>query len=854
MATTPMMEQYLQIKEEYQDAFLFFRLGDFYELFHDDALLAAKELEITLTGRGKGEEKIPMCGVPHHSSKQYIATLIDKGYKVAICEQTEDPSQAKGVVKRDVVQVITPGTVMETNDLGAKENNYIAAICEDGSAHFAMAAADTTTGEMFVTKLESYPALVSEASAYRPKEIVVSDSLSKAMQAQLETDLAVTLSYADAAEDGRKENLSDPALQNAFGILIGYLNYTMKRSLDHLQEPTFYLPQEFMTIDQHSKRNLELSETLRDKTKKGSLLGVLDRTSTAMGGRLLKHWLEKPLVKETSINERHSLVAALIDQFFTRETLKEQLRGVYDLERLAGRVAFGNVNGRDLLQLKQSLGCIPEMLETVRSLNHPGADQMIAHADEARPLKELLEEAIHENCPVSITEGNVIKDGYSEQLDIYRDAMTNGRTWIASLERQEREITGIKSLKVGFNKVFGYYIEVTRANLPYLPEGRYERKQTLANAERYITEELKEKERTILEAEEKSEKLEHELFLDIRERVKAYIQPLQDLARIISTFDVLTSFADVSEDRRFVRPSFNQAGRLDVSSARHPVVETMIDQGKYVPNDICMNGSREMLLITGPNMSGKSTYMRQLALIAIMAQAGCCVPADKADLPIFDQIFTRIGAADDLSQGQSTFMVEMIETQHAVNNATENSLILLDEIGRGTSTYDGMSLAQSIIEYIHSHVRAKTLFSTHYHELTHLAGKLDRLENVHVRAKEEDGNVVFLHQVMDGPADRSYGIYVAQLADLPDEIISRAKHILAEFENGAGAEGTEEQTNEQKADQIPLFQIEQGNSEEELPAHLEEIKAEIARFNLLQTTPLEAMQLLERLQQKLTDS
>lgn len=853
MATTPMMEQYLRIKEEYSDAFLFFRLGDFYELFHDDALLAAKELEITLTARGKGEEKIPMCGVPHHSSKQYISTLIEKGYKVAICEQTEDPAQAKGVVKREVVQVITPGTVMETNELGAKENNYIAAIHEEGAGRFAMAAADSTTGEMYVTELDNYAALVSETSGYRPREIVVSHAMAQTRQDQLENDLSVTLSHSDVAERVYEQSLTDPGLRNAAGLLISYLNYTMKRTLDHLQEPRFYLPKEFMTIDQHSKRNLELSETLRDKTKKGSLLGVLDRTSTAMGGRLLKHWLEKPLVQQAAMEARQSLVAALIEDFFTRETLKEQLRGVYDLERLAGRVAFGNVNGRDLLQLKQSLACIPEMMATVRSLNHSGADQMIADADEGQPLKELLEEAIHENCPVSITEGSLIKDGYSEQLDTYRDAMRNGRTWIAALEKQEREITGIKSLKVGFNKVFGYYIEVTRANLAYLPEGRYERKQTLANAERYITEELKEKERTILEAEEKSEKLEYELFLNIRERVKAHIQPLQELARIISTFDVLTSFADVSEDRRFVRPQFNQEGRLAVSAARHPVVETMIDEGRYVPNDIIMHDKREMLLITGPNMSGKSTYMRQLALIAIMAQSGCYVPAEKADLPVFDQIFTRIGAADDLSQGQSTFMVEMMETQHAVTNATENSLILLDEIGRGTSTYDGMSLAQSIIEYIHRYVRAKTLFSTHYHELTQVAEKLERLENVHVRAKEEDGKVVFLHQVMDGPADQSYGIYVAQLADLPGEIISRAKHILNEFENGDSALQSAA-VQDQEINQIPLFQIEPQDGETKVPAYLEEIKQEIEQFNLLRTTPLEAMQLLERLQHKLNGS
>ncbi|PYZ93063.1 DNA mismatch repair protein MutS [Salipaludibacillus keqinensis] len=879
MATvTPMMEQYLRIKAEFEDAFLFFRLGDFYELFYDDAKKAAKELEITLTSRGKGEDGIPMCGVPHHSSEQYIAQLIEKGYKVAICEQTEDPAQAKGVVRREVVQVITPGTVMEGRAVGEKENNYLLSVTPFEGDELGLAAADMTTGEFLVTTLSDFTDLMNEMAGFRPREVIVPSSFSEQKREELTKRLRVTLSFEDHTEpidDGISlvNGLSDGKVKETCFQLIWYLKRTTKRSLDHLQPAQFYLPQEFMSMDVHSKRNLELVETLREKKKQGSLLWVLDRTATAMGGRMLKQWIERPLLNREVIEQRHELVGKLYDHFFEREHLQEQLQGVYDLERLSGRVAFGNVNGRDLIQLKKSLEKIPAIFETIRSMESSYGSSLMEDVGECQQLRQLLEESIEEQCPISITEGGLIKDGYSTQLDEYRDAMKNGKAWIARLEKQEKEVTGIRSLKVGFNKVFGYFIEVTKPNLPHLPEGRYERKQTLTNAERFITDELKEKETLILEAEEKSEKLEYELFMEIREKVKPFIRPLQQLANVISTFDILQSFAEVAERNHYVKPELQAEGDVVISEGRHPVVEKMIDEGKYIANDIELTEDRELLLITGPNMAGKSTYMRQLALISIMAQIGCYIPANEAKLIILDQIFTRIGAADDLAQGQSTFMVEMLETKHAVSKATRKSLVLLDEIGRGTSTYDGMSLAQAIIEYIHDEIGAKTLFSTHYHELTTLEAKLPRLKNVHVSAMEENGAVVFLHKVIDGAADRSYGIYVAELAELPEKLISRAKAILKEFEKdqsdmrdyqkrvaeGQSSEGESRsffrEAPKDEPEQLTLFQDDVAPSEKHTKSNLKDdqkkVLAELSSANLLHMSPIEAIQMLDNLQRKL---
>ncbi|RBW69925.1 DNA mismatch repair protein MutS [Bacillus taeanensis] len=871
---TPMIQQYLQIKAQYEDAFLFFRLGDFYEMFFEDAKRASQELEITLTSRdGGGQERIPMCGVPYHSAENYIQQLLAKGYKIAICEQTEDPKQAKGVVKREVVQLITPGTVMNGSLIEEKENNYIASISDFKDGSFGFALCDLTTGEGRVTLLTGeWQDVLQEFAAAQAKECILEPGLDDTYKKDLTERFQVTLSYEENSTmtDGLKplvEKLEQEKLTITFGRLINYLLRTQQRSLEHLQAAEYYQPEAFMKLDIHSKRNLELVETIRTKGRNGSLLWLLDKTVTAMGGRLLKHWIERPLLDCEVITVRHHVVETFIEQFFEREEIRELLKGVYDLERLAGKVAFGNVNGRDLIQLKKSLQQLPIIIETVKKLNNPYCTRLAEAIDPCEPLAALLERGLKEEAPLSVKEGNMIRDGFNEQLDQYRDASRNGKTWIAQLELQEKQSTGIKSLKIGYNKVFGYYIEVTKANLHLLPEGRYERKQTLTNAERYITPELKEKETLILEAEEKIVDLEYELFMQIREEVKTYIQSLQEIAKKVSELDVLQSFATISEEQQYVKPQFSKR-EIQIISGRHAVVEKVMDRQLYVANDVYMNEERELLLITGPNMSGKSTYMRQLALTAIMAQIGCFVPAEEAVLPVFDQVFTRIGAADDLVGGQSTFMVEMLETKHALSKATQNSLILLDEIGRGTSTYDGMALAQAIIEYIHEKIGCKTLFSTHYHELTALEKELNQLKNVHVKAVEENGQVVFLHKVHDGAADKSYGIHVAKLADLPDQLIDRAQEILIQFENGKQElspvphiqteesnrkEDTIEKDASQTAEepaQLSLFEAEDKSVKKKYSSQEEQLRKALLDINLLDMTPLDAMNTLYELQKK----
>ncbi|MFB5164566.1 DNA mismatch repair protein MutS [Parageobacillus toebii] len=859
MATyTPMIQQYLDIKAQYPDAFLFFRLGDFYEMFFDDAIKAAQELEITLTSRdGGGEERVPMCGVPYHSAQGYIEQLISKGYKVAICEQVEDPKTAKGVVRREVVQLITPGTVMEGKGLLDKENNYLATVTMFDDGTYGFAYTDLSTGENRITLLASLDDVMNELYAIGTKEIVISSQFPEQYQQLLKERYDVTISYEDETviPEGFTsivEALQQDKLKITFGRLLHYIIRTQKRRLDHMQSVQVYQVDHYMKIDLYSKRNLELTETIRSKGRKGSLLWLLDETVTAMGGRLLKQWLDRPLLDRKQIERRLHMVETLIHHYFERQELRERLREVYDVERLAGRVAYGNVNARDLIQLKKSLQQIPALKDIVENLSDDEAQQLADKLDPCSELVDLLERSIQENPPLSVKEGNIIKDGYNETLDRYRDASRNGKAWIAQLESKERELTGIKSLKIGYNRVFGYYIEVTKANLHLLPKGRYERKQTLANAERFITQELKEKEALILEAEEKSIELEYELFVDIRERVKQYIPRLQSLAKTISELDVLQSFATVSEERHYVKPQFSDNRELIIQAGRHPVVEKVLGAQTYVPNDCYMNKERELLLITGPNMSGKSTYMRQIALTAIMAQIGCFVPAEKAVLPIFDQVFTRIGAADDLVSGQSTFMVEMLEARNAIVHATQNSLILFDEIGRGTSTYDGMALAQAIIEYIHDHIGAKTLFSTHYHELTDLEQSLAKLKNVHVRAVEENGKVVFLHKIEEGPADQSYGIHVAELAELPASLIQRAKEILAELEQQEQRKKQPSGKNEAVFEQLSMFAEEQPSKEESHLSKKEKKALEALKsVNLLETTPLEALNKLYEIQKLL---
>ncbi|WP_026701134.1 DNA mismatch repair protein MutS [Salibacterium aidingense] len=868
---TPMMKQYKQIKSQYEDTFLFYRLGDFYELFFDDAVKAARELEITLTRRGsKNEQHIPMCGVPYHSAEQYISTLIEKGYKIAICEQVEDPKTAKGVVKREVVQIITPGTIMEGRAIQDNENNYIAALYpfQDGTAAFVKA--DLTTGE-------TAGAVLDKDIREWKREITRTDLKELVIPAFFDTgSLGMpSLVYSVEEETELQEEFhhlypkdADKKVETAFALLTNYFSRTQKRSLAHLQPLFVYRPKDSMQLDLHSRRNLELTETMIDNKKKGSLLWLLDQTVTAMGGRLAKKWLEEPLLDVREIQNRHSLVQSFLDFYFEREELRERLRHVYDLERLAGKTSYGNVNARELVQLRRSLQELPDLFGILENLNNLYMQELTGRADDFSDLRQLLEESLKEDPPISITEGGLIKEGYHDELDQYKEASKNGKDWISSLEQKEREATGIKSLKVGFNKVFGYYIEVTKPNISYLPEGRYERKQTLTNAERYVTPELKEKEAMILGAEENSTELEYQLFIEIRDKVKEYLHALQHTARIISEIDVLQGFACVSERQQYVRPVFSHHRRLRIEEGRHPVVEQMLEQGEYVANDISLDADNEMLLITGPNMAGKSTYMRQTALISIMAQAGCFVPAQNAELPIFDQVFTRIGASDDLTAGQSTFMVEMLETRQALSMATPDSLILLDEIGRGTSTYDGMALAQSIVEYLHEEVGAKTLFSTHYHELTTLENSLSRLNNVHVRAVEENGEIVFLHKVEKGKADRSYGIYVAKLAELPVEVLDRAETLLKQFEgspsvktDAAAAVETKQEEEQsplpeaepEKAQQLKLFSdsgetaLEQKEEEETIRKVLHELKS----TDVLRLSPIEALETLYKYQQKL---
>lgn len=865
-AYTPMIQQYLTIKADYKDAFLFFRLGDFYEMFFEDAIKASQELEITLTSRDGGtEERIPMCGVPYHAAPNYIKQLVEKGYKVAICEQTEDPKQAKGVVRREVIQLITPGTVMEEKSLGDKENNYLASLSSHLDGTFSLAYSDLSTGENNAAIYSSIDEIINEIYTLQAKELVVSRQFPEDLLKKVKERSNVTFSFEEEINllpgfEGLASSITSEKMLETVARLVAYLYRTQKRSLEHLQPFQTYRADQFMKIDLYSKRNLELTETLRSKGKKGSLLWLLDETVTAMGGRLLKQWVDRPLVNRHEIENRLKMVETLLSQFFERQELRSLLKEVYDLERLAGRVAFGNVNARDLVQLKKSLQKVPEIREIVLNLHHPYAGELGKSIDPCSELEELLDQAIAENPPLSVKEGSIINDGFNSTLDQYRDASKNGKTWIAALEQQEREATGIRSLKIGYNRIFGYYIEITRANLTHLPEGRYERKQTLANAERFVTPELKEKEALILEAEEKSVELEYSIFTDIREQVKQYIPRLQKLAKIISELDVLQCFAMVSEERHYSKPLFSSDRKLFIKDGRHPVVEKVLAAQEYVPNDCVMEPGREQLLITGPNMSGKSTFMRQIALTAILAQIGCYVPASEAVLPIFDQVFTRIGAADDLVSGQSTFMVEMLEAKNAITNATEDSLILFDEIGRGTSTYDGMALAQAIIEYIHDHIHAKTLFSTHYHELTVLAENLPSLMNIHVSAVEDNGRVVFLHKIKEGPADKSYGIHVAELASLPAGLISRAREILDKLEKTEAAPVLPEAKEipvspSEEAAQLSFFEPEQPQKVRESGTSLakkeKNLIETIKALDILEMTPLDAMNKLYEIQKKL---
>lgn len=855
---TPMMQQYLDIKEQYPDAFLFYRVGDFYELFYEDAKKAAKLLELTLTARNKNaDDSIPMCGVPHHAVQNYIDILVEKGYKVAICDQVEDPRLATGTVKREVTQLITPGTATDTVD--AKENNYLVAIIEK-SSNYGLAYVDSMTGELKVTHLEDEMDVINECSNLQTKEIVYQKALPQSLIQPLQQRLNVIFSFQEDIENQSDISFLLEPIQNdlereTVQLLLSYLLRTQKRQLSHVQQAESYRISQYLEMDYFSKFNLELMKSIRTGKREGTLLWLLDETKTAMGGRLLKQWIERPLVKKDAILLRQRRVASLVNAFFERQELQEALKTVYDLERLVGRVSFGTVNARELIQLKTSLQQIPQLIHILSSIDAGEWRDMLQSFHSFDDLVSLIEQSIREDAPLSITEGGIIKEGYDKQLDHYLDVMRNGKQWLADLEAKERLETGIKNLKIGYNRVFGYYIEISKSALAQLPDGRYERKQTLANVERFITPDLKKIENEIQEAEEKSQELEYQLFANVREEVKSYIISLQQAAKQIAEIDVLQGFAEISERYHYVCPTLNDDHQLKIIEGRHPVVEKVVGSDTYVPNDVIMDNNTEILLITGPNMSGKSTYMRQLALLVIMTQIGCFVSAKQAEMPIFDHIFTRIGASDDLISGQSTFMVEMMEANQALRNATPNSLIIFDEIGRGTATYDGIALAQSIVEYIHQNVHAKTLFSTHYHELTSLEQHLGHLQNWHVDAVEEDGNVIFLHKMTKGPADKSYGIHVAKLAGLPDSLLDRAQTILQQLEQNESHSDIVVNKKSDSLEEQTINTISEGDTVQQMSlfdcSKEQEIVEYVKQMNLMSMTPMDAMNELYRLQQKL---
>lgn len=793
---TPMIQQYLKVKEGAKDAFLFFRLGDFYEMFFEDALLASKELEITLTGREGGVgEKIPMCGVPYHAAEGYIQRLIEKGYKVAICEQLDDPAVTKGMVRRDIVRVVTPGTVMDGKIITDKSNNYLVCVTEDDGM-MALAACDLTTGELYVTSvLSSSEWLRDEIGIYEPAEII-GDS---ALLAQLRSEaslLAKPVVYTpwEKQEEGLARRQFGEAAWvrlekergRALALLISYFSETQRRSLGQLTQISPYEPGNYMILDPFTRRNLELTETVRERTKKGSLLWLLDRTETSMGGRLLRRRIDKPLLQRAPIERRLEAVDYLYNQFIVREDLRAALKEIYDLERLVGRIAFGSANARDLNALKLSLAQIPSLKEMCLTSGSSTLSEIGAAMDECAELREDIDRAIVEDAPVSVRDGGMIRSGYHERLDELREASTSGKQWIAELEAKERQATGIKSLKIGYNKIFGYYIEITRTNLSSLPEGRYERKQTLANAERFVTPELKEKEALILEAQDKMTDLEYSLFTELRERISAQVPRLQALAEKVAEIDVYQCLAAVSAEHRFVKPKLSEHYDLRLEGGRHPVVEAVLKDSAFIANGTALTRDEgNILLITGPNMAGKSTYMRQVALICIMAQIGCFVPAASAEVPLIDRIFTRIGAADDLIGGQSTFMVEMADIQVMTEKATARSLIIIDELGRGTSTSEGMAIAQAVIEYVHDTIACKALVSTHFHELAHLEQSLRGLRNYSMAVQESGDKVNFLRKLVPGAADSSYGIYCARLAGLPEGIIDRAYGLLQSIEQAS---------------------------------------------------------------------
>ncbi len=828
---SPMMREYLKTKSEYEDVILFYRLGDFYEMFFDDAITASHELELTLTGKQAGlSERIPMCGVPHHAVNIYLEKLIEKGYKVAICEQMEDPKTAKGIVKREVVQIVSAGTITNTEMVNEKDFNYIASIADYGYTYI-LSYADLLSGKIYSTYIShEEEKLISHIVNLNIKEIVVVDNFDPSLMHKLKTTYNIFISHYNDDKTYKTKNvfddIDDEKIIKTTSLVLNYLTNSLKQDLSHLQPLEIVDNKLFLDLNKECIKNLELVETIRNKDRQNSLLGFMDKTKTAMGSRLLKSYIISPSIDKDEILKRQDLVSKLIDSFMETSELRNYLYEIYDLERLTGKVACSNLNPRDMLQLKNSLKVFPSVNEILKTLE-------LEELESFDNLCELIESSIKEDAPITLKEGGIIKDGFNSEIDELRNIKTNGKDFISNFEAEERQRTNIKGLKVGFNKVFGYYIEVPKGQIGLVKEEyQYDRKQTLTNCERYITPLLKEKENMILNAEERLNNLEYEVFCNIKDEIKNYISALQHASNLISYYDVMQSFAKIAEDNNFVRPNINEDGVVEIIGGRHPVVESVIE-GEYIDNDVILDNKTNILIITGPNMSGKSTYMREMGIIAILNQIGSYVPAKSCNLPIFDKIFTRIGASDDLVGGESTFMVEMKESAYALNNATKNSLILFDELGRGTSTYDGMSLAGSIIEYISKNIKCKTLFSTHYHELTEMEYVLTDVKNVHVTIAEEDGDITFLHKVLDGSVDKSYGINVAKLASLPKSVIDKANELLQMFESKDNKKG-------KKVEQLQL----------DLDEKHDELREYIDTINPLEITPIEAIQILDQIKKK----
>ena len=866
---SPMMQHYLDTKSKYKDCILFYRLGDFYEMFFDDAINVSRELELTLTGKECGQdERAPMCGVPYHAADTYISRLIAKGYKVAICEQLEDPKFAKGMVKRDVIRVVTPGTVTEANLLDDKKNNYIMSIYKNG-IYFGVTVCDVTTGDFRTTEIKStnnFAELLDEISKYSPAEILVnpmlydcSEEIAKIKErfdvylSRWEEDKfsedyeSLTARYKIVDDD---ENIVDNINEHMLSVaatnaLLAYLLDTQKNNLDHINKLILYSTTKYMSLDINARRNLEITEKLRDKSKKGTLLWVLDKTATSMGGRLLRRWLNNPLINPKQISKRLEAVSELKDNIILRGEITDSLKKVYDIERLAGKIAYGSANARDLISLKNSAKQLPEIKRILSEAKSSLIVDLYSELDILEEVYEIIDKTIVEEPPISVKEGGLIKLGFNEEVDKLKTATTDGKNWIVQLEAEEREKTGIKGLRVGFNKVFGYYIEVTKSNISLVPD-RYIRKQTLTNGERYITEELKNLENQILGAEEKVVNLEYNIFVEVRDQIEKQVERLQKSANIIATLDCLCSFATVADDMNYVRPQVDNSGVIDIQDGRHPVIEKILPSGSFVQNDTYLDKDQNRLsIITGPNMAGKSTYMRQVALITLMAQCGSFVPASSARIGVVDKIFTRVGASDDLSMGQSTFMVEMMEVAQILKEATSNSLIILDEIGRGTSTYDGLSIAWAVVEYISDSEKcgAKTLFATHYHELTDLENKLEGVKNYSIAVKEKGEDVIFLRKIVRGGTDESYGVHVAKLAGVPQVVTKRANEILKSIErkNVLNNKKLEKENKNVAEGQLTMYNYK-----------LAEIAHELDKVNVNELTPIDALNTLVKIKEKMS--